>query len=422
MVSLSENAPEKVLGIALCECAVPTADDVPKGVKRYLVLIACIVMLVFLGTGQAWSVFVKPLAASYHFTSYQTQMVFTLSTLFFCVMMVIAGRFHDRWGPRPLGVASAVITGIAWLIASAKGSDIHFLWLAVGVLASTGSAVGYVCPIATAAKWFPKNKGLVCGLAAAGFAGGPILLSNVTEALLARQWNPLEIFHLIGLVYAPIILVTGLMMAVPPGQPGTDKVASFSRGKLFVDRRFWTLFAGMFFGTLPYLTVMGNVKPIGENFSIGKAALIAISVVAAGNAFGRIFWGIFVDKLGPRRSMLSAQAIMIVSMLCLVLFGRGHPLLFMIAVCGAGFCYGSNFAIYPATVARLYGTHVMGSVYALIMAAQAISSFAPSINGKLFDITGSFIPGLSGAAGLAIIGIVVTAILSKPLAEQPKQV
>jgi len=238
---------------------------------------------------------------------------------------------------------------------------------------------------------------------------------------------PLEIFRLIGLVYAPIILVTGLMMAVPPGQPGTEAVASFSRKKLFGAPRFWTLFAGMFFGTLPYLTVMGNVKPIGVDFDIGyigkwEAALFAISAVAAGNAFGRVFWGIFVDKLGPRRSMLSAQAIMIASMLCLILFGRGHPLPFMIAVCGAGFCYGSNFAIYPATVARLYGTHVMGSVYALIMAAQAISSFAPSINGKLFDITGSFIPGLSGAAGLAIVGIIVTAILSKPLAEQSKPV
>ena len=422
MASSSENATEKVSGIAICECAVPTLDDVPKGAKRYLVLIACIVMLLFLGTGQAWSVFVKPLNAAYQFTSYETQMVFTLSTLFFCVMMVIAGRLHDRIGPRPLGVASAIITGIAWLLASAKGADIHFLWLAVGVLASTGSAVGYVCPIATAAKWFPKNKGLVCGLAAAGFAGGPILMSNVTEVLLANQWHPLEIFRLIGLVYAPIILITGLMMAVPPGQPGAEAAASFDRRKLLRDRRFWTLFAGMFFGTLPYLTVMGNAKPIGEDFRIGSAAVIAISVVAAGNAFGRIFWGIFVDRLGPRRSMLSAQAIMIASMLCLVLFGRGNPILFMIAVAGTGFCYGSNFAIYPATVARLYGTHVMGSVYALIMAAQAISSFAPSINGRLFDITKSFIPGLSGAAGLAVIGIVVTFILSKPLAEQPKQV
>ncbi|HUV39445.1 MAG TPA: MFS transporter, partial [Planctomycetota bacterium] len=367
--------------------------------KRYFVLVACVCMLACLGTNQAWSVFVKPLTTEYGLSKFQTQLVFSTGTFFFCFMIIFGGRLHDRLGPRPLAVASACILGCAWYLASTRGSDFFFLWLGIGVLGGTGSGVGYVCPIATAVKWFPRHRGLVSGLMVAGFAGGPVLLSNLSEILLARHWHVLRIFGLVGSVYVPVIFVTGLLLVLPPGQPGHAEVVAFRRRKLFTDRRFWTLFAGMFTGTLPYLLVMGDVKPIGLDFGIGAAAVAAISVVAVGNACGRIFWGIIVDHIGTRRAMLRAQTLMIVSMLCLILLGRLHPVVFLAAAFGVGFCYGSNFAIYPASTAQFYGAHVLGSVYPLVMAAQGFSSFAPMLNGLLFDVTDSYLPGLSIAAG-----------------------
>jgi OFA family oxalate/formate antiporter-like MFS transporter len=386
------------------------------GVKRYFVLLACVLMLICLGTGQAWSAFVGPLRKEYSLSALQTQLVFNTGTFFFCFMIIFAGRLHDRLGPRPLAAASALILGGAWLLASSKGSSFFFLWLAIGVMGGTGSGVGYVSPIATAMKWFPGHRGLVSGLMAAGFACGPILLSILAEILLVRGWHVLSIFGLIGCVYAPVILTMGLLLIVPPGQPGAEEAAAFRRTKLLTDRRFWTLFVGMFCGTLPYLTVIGSVKPIGLVFGIGAAAVAAISTMASGNAGGRIFWGFVVDRLGSRRSMLSAQLVMILSMLCLILLGARHPVIFLAAVCGVGFCYGSNFAIYPTAAARLYGTHVLGSVYPLIMAAQGISSVAPTVNGFLYDLTGSYVPGLSLAAAFAVLGVVTCAILSRPIA------
>jgi OFA family oxalate/formate antiporter-like MFS transporter len=195
-------------------------------------------------------------------------------------------------------------------------------------------------------------------------------------------------------------------------------VDAFRRRSLLVDRRFWTLFVGMFCGTLPFLTVMGSVKQIGEAFNIGAAAVAAVSAMAVGNACGRVFWGQFIDRLGARRSMLSAQSVMLAAMLCLILLGWRHPVLFLAAACVVGFCYGSNFAIYPAATAKLYGTHVLGSVYPLIMAAQGISSFAPSVNGMLYDRTGSYFPGLTLAALIAALGLIASTILSRPMADE----
>jgi OFA family oxalate/formate antiporter-like MFS transporter len=79
----------------------------------------------------------------------------------------------------------------------------------------------------------------------------------------------------------------------------------------------------------------------------------------------------------------------------LVLFARGQPYLFLPCAAAIGFCYGSNFAIYPATVSRLWGSHLLGSIYSIIMAAQGVSSLAPAVAGFLNDRTGSFVPGLA---------------------------
>ena len=58
------------------------------------------------------------------------------------------------------------------------------------------------------------------------------------------------------------------------------------------------LFLGMFCGTAPGLTVIGNIKPIAQ--WLGSNALVVastVSVLAVGNAAGRILWGLLHDTL-----------------------------------------------------------------------------------------------------------------------------
>lgn len=400
----------------------PEPGPPPRGPLRFIVLAASVIMLAFLGTNQAWSVFIAPLREAFGYSNAQLQLVFTTGTLTFCIVIIVGGRLHDRFGVRPLAVASAVLMGSGWWLAAAAGSNYVLLWLGIGFLVSAGSAMGYVCPLATAIKWFPHRAGLVAGLAAAGFGTGPIMLSNVVELLLRRGWPPLRIFGLVAILWTPVILVAGLLLFTPQASRAALRVADFRRRDLASDGRFWALFAGMLFGTLPYLVVMGSVKPLSTSFGIGSAvAAMAISVVAAGNASGRIAWGFFVDRLGPRRAMLAAQSGMLGSILVLIFAGPAHTAAFLVATFGVGFCYGSNFSIYPATVSRLYGSHVLGSVYPFVMAAQAISSFGPTVNGALFDHTGSYLPGLAVTAVLAAAGIGLTLKLSRAMAPTTPQ-
>jgi MFS family permease len=131
-----------------------------------------------------------------------------------------------------------------------------------------------------------------------------------------------------------------------------------------------------------------------------------------------VFWGLTVDRCGARAAMHMAQAVLLAAgVVLLVIMSRGMhtPVLFYAGVIGLGFCYGSNFAISPAAVARIYGPHMVASIYPLIMVAQGASAFAAMLNGYLRDVTGSYVAGIAIAAGLTVVGMILTGLLSRSL-------
>ena len=59
--------------------------------------------------------------------------------------------------------------------------NIHFSFtvLGIGLLGGVGVGFAYLVPIATCILWFPRHRGLVTGIAVAGFGGGAALIAQV---------------------------------------------------------------------------------------------------------------------------------------------------------------------------------------------------------------------------------------------------
>jgi len=379
--------------------------------KKYVVILAAVMMHLCLGGIYAWSAFIQPLRSEYGFTNAQTQYIPGVCALVFTAWTVVAGRLQDRFGPRPLAIASGLLLGAGYLVAGWSGGSYPLVLLGAGVLNGLAVGTGYVCPIAAAVKWFPQHKGLVSGLALAGYGASAIVLSSAAGALLARGWNVLAIFRAVGLVYAVVVVAAGALLSVPP-RPAGAPTAPLRYRSLLTDRRFWLLCVGMFCGSLPGYAFASNLKPIGLKFGLAAAtAMAGIAAFTVGNATGRIAWGGICDRLGGRRTIPLSLGLIAASVAGVIAAG-GSAHGFLPAAAFVGFCYGGCFSIYASQVAHTYGSAALGTVYPLVLVAHGLCGLlGTAMVGKARDLTGSFAPGLWGALAFAAAGLVALLVL-----------
>jgi len=75
-------------------------------------------------------------------------------------------------------IVASIMLGNQYVGKIAEMDRLLLLWGTIGFMAGSGIGFAYVCPIAVLVKWFPEQKGLVSGLAVAGFGLGAYLFSQ----------------------------------------------------------------------------------------------------------------------------------------------------------------------------------------------------------------------------------------------------
>lgn len=382
------------------------------GNYRYVILVASVIMQLCLGGVYAWSVFVTPLISDYGFSAAKTQIVFGVAIAAFTVAMVFAGRLQERRGPRFVATIGGLLFGCGYIIASFSGGAFPLILLGIGLIGGIGIGFGYVCPLATCVKWFPESKGLVTGLAVAGFGGGAVVLSQVAGTLLDRGSNVLQVFRIVGLIYG-VVVVSCAMLLRNPGGVLQETRGGVPIGNLFRQRNFWSLFAGMFCGTFAGLMVIGNTKPIGVSAGLDpKQAGLAVASLAVGNAIGRVLWGAIHDRIGRSAIPLSLAALCMAVLLLLPSASLGSTFSLVASLIGFGF--GACFVVYAAQVAAEYGPNAVGTVYPFIFLSYGSSGIlGPTVGGALFDKTGNYAASLGVAALITALGIAATVLLAK---------
>jgi len=154
--------------------------------NRWTIVLGALIVQIILGTVYAFSVFVKPLETAFEWNRATTQWAFSFALAFFAITMIPAGRLQDRIGPRKVASIGGILLGLSFLLGSAiiTGSHPWTLYLTYGVIGGAGIGFAYVCPIAACMKWFPDKKGLITGLAVAGFGAGALFFAGPASVLL----------------------------------------------------------------------------------------------------------------------------------------------------------------------------------------------------------------------------------------------
>ena len=374
---------------------------------RFLVLAAAVAMQVCLGATYSWSAFVSQIRATSGMGQGAAQVPFTLFYIVFPVTVVAGGMLVGRVSPRLCAVSGGVLFGAGWVVASLGSHGFGFTILGIGVLGGIGAGLAYLVPIAVGVLWFPRHKGLVTGIAVAGFAAGAALISAATDRLAPLGWGPFEVIRACGLVFLVVLPLAGALMHRPPGMAHAAARRTMPLRDLITDPAFGILYLAMFAGLIAGLGVNANVKQLAPA-AAATAGLSVVGCFALANAAGRIAHGWLADRMRARTviaaNLLAQSALLFAAPLFLDAGSAGAMKLFAVL---AGFNYGGILVLYAATAARQWGAERVAGAYGWLFSANIPASFAPVLAGRAYDRLHSFTVPLAGIAATMLVAAVL---------------
>jgi OFA family oxalate/formate antiporter-like MFS transporter len=424
-----------------------------KVMNRWIIVLGGILIQLALGAIYAWSAFTAPLQGAtgspseFAFSKTETQAIFSAGLLTFAIFTIIGGRLQNKYGSMKIALSGGVLLGLGYILASFVGASFIGKLVCLGIIAGAGIGLAYVVPIAVGVKWFPDKKGLVSGLAVAGFGFGAfiwILLANPPSilgfnGLITRQAGAYTIanvdfaFRLYGIMFLILVGIGSLVMKSPPAgwkpagwnppacDPKDKKVGYTCKPREMCRKKeFYLLWMMFIIGALAGLMVIGNVQNFAKSatdgftahgFSVSDAADYAVLGAAIClpifNGAGRIVWGQVSDRIGRRKALLFMflfQGVMMV----VFFYTTTNPYVFYIVAALIGFNFGGNFALFPAACADSFGAENLGLNYGFIFTAYGIGgTVGPLLAGAVQDAGMSFLYAFIPAAIMCFIAAIL---------------
>jgi OFA family oxalate/formate antiporter-like MFS transporter len=394
-----------------------------KGLKitnRWMVVAGAILIQLALGAIYAWSVFTKLLtdtSGEYGFTATQTAWVFSLGLATFAVVMVFAGKWQAKSGPTIVAFTGGLVLGAGYILGGFLGSSFTAQLLCIGLLGGAGIGLAYVVPIAVGVKWFPDKKGMITGLAVAGFGFGATIWVKLGGSWFGGLLNTTNVFGLpgvqsvfviYGVAFAVMVMLGSMVMVNPPegyvpeGWTPPERTETkafggveFNSKQMMGTKQFYAVWVVFVFSALAGLMVIYCIKLFGidalEYNGVAQAGVLtgtAMAWYAIFNGLGRIVWGVASDKIGRRKSIIMMTFFQGIIMLMIyhvfITFGIASG--FIAAACIIGFNFGGNFALFPAITADFFGNKNVGINYGWMFTAYGIAGIAgPQLAGYFKD-------------------------------------
>lgn len=381
-------------------------------------------MQVALGAVYAWSVFRIPLSKARGWSIAEVTTAFEIAVFVVGLAAFTGGLWMKRYGPRPVALTAAVLYGVGTML-TGRAHDLTTLYLTYGVIGGIGLGLGYIVPIATLVRWFPDKRGMITGLAVAGFGAGALVTAPAANALIASVGVG-RTFEVLGLVYLVVVFVCALAMRNPPegyAPPGfIPSAAQIARaGNHFTLRQalgtwqWYALWLTLFLNTTAGISIISQASPMAQEISNVSAATAAgmVGLISIANGSGRFLWAWLSDNIGRRNVFLIMFGIQAVAFL---LLSQVHQFaLLSILACVILLCYGGGFGTMPAFATDYFGPGQIGSIYGIMLTAWGCAAvFGPSLVARIRQATGHYRDAMLWLALATLVSAAVPLVLRSP--------
>jgi MFS transporter, OFA family, oxalate/formate antiporter len=407
--------------------------------NRWFLAAAGVIMQIALGAVYAWSVFRIPLTTTYGWTISQVTLTFEIAIFVLGFASLVGGLWMRRAGPRPVAIAAGILYGLGTILAGQADGNITLLYLSYGLIGGIGLGFGYIVPLATLIKWFPDRRGMITGLAVAGFGAGALVTAPLADRLLTAVGIP-STFAILGTIYLIAVVGAGLFMRNPPdgyrpegwhpfdsaqGRPTTSQGAraahDYSLGEALRTWQWYGLWLILFLNTTAGISIISQASPMAQEMTHVNAAIAAglVGAISIANGAGRLLWAWLSDFTGRRQvfvTMFLAQAVMFMLLARVEAFGALGVLAFIVLL-----CYGGGFGTMPAFAADFFGAANIGSIYGLMLTAWGFAAVVgPTIIARIREVTGHYTEALDLLAIVMLVGAAIP-FLVRPNRDQQLQ-
>ncbi len=392
-----------------------------------------------IGTAQwAFGVFVQPLEQDFGWTRTQINASLAFSAISGLIAPIV-GRSMDRFGARPVMLASLAVMTVSYLLRPFMTELWH--WYLLSALQFAGFPGGVTLPAGKlVGLWFQRTRGRMMGITAMGNNFGGLtmpLVAGFVVGVAGWEWS-YAAFGFIGIVVMTYIFFVvrddpeyiarataraGRLEVNPPedtprsGQR-TYRVSSLTVGQALRTRAFYAITLGFVTGAFTYSTVTTQIVPHLENegLSIGLATII-LSLTAAFGMAGKIGFGYLVERIPLRYAVMLSLVVQAMALTILITIPSSPFIWLFVPVYGLSF--GGLGTLSPLSIQEAFGVKSFGSILGLVQMAQLVSFLVgPLMAGAIFDATGSYRLVFVIVALLFMLGVLAMT-QARPPAEAP---
>ena len=383
-----------------------------------IVLIGFITLAVAFGVWYSYSVFIIAVIKEFGWSRAAASSIFSTFILAQALMNLVTGHLQDRYGPR------IVIPAGALVLAGSLGltSLCQNLWqfaIAYGLFAGMGvSLIGFASHAAFIPKWFERKRGLAVGITMSGIGFGMLLLIPLAESGISHfGWRTAYVYMagLILLMVVPLNLIFARRSPQdiglnPDGDGGGEATATsrssfqvkvmdaswagrqWTLAKAMRTRRFWFLAFAFFFLAFAYQgTLLHAVSAMVDDGLDRETAAYFFGILGVAGSVGKIAMGYLSDLFGRERINTLGVGLAIVGILCLMHVTVAPTILPLLFALMFGLGYGAAAPLLPSLSADIFQGSSFGLIFAMIAigggAGGATGSF---MAGLLYDISGTY--------------------------------
>lgn len=357
----------------------------------------------------AFSLFVKPLEADFHWTRAEIMLAFAFWSMASGLSAPFVGKLVDRYGPARVVMVGATIAGASCL-ALGFVSQLWQFYTAYTFLGVSAAATGSV-PLSTmVSSWFIKRRGLAIGIMSAGVGVGGMVFSPLFGGLTIPVLGWRSTYYIAGaLVTVVLVPLAGLVMKTRPSDRGLSPYGALTDipapaaggaiswtagiGQTIRTKLFWLVAVSFFFGAFSQLGLLQNQVPYLSDIGVPVVtAAAALGAVGLFSTVGKLGVGWLCDRVPAKIvwvASLALQAIGTGMLMTLSPESAGWVLWLYAMVVGLGM--GGWLPTMSLLVSSNFGLAAYGATFgAVALMFAGGQALGPAIAGWIVGATGNY--------------------------------